>query len=257
MPTILQTQFLPETDHEVLRRFSVVGPLAVRAILDDLVRERALITLYSPRDHEEFVVSQILGWNDAGIRFDFTTDAGRRQAILGAGSIVVVAFLDRIKIQFDRGPAACQRRRRAVVAGLRAAAAGPPDPAPRRLPRAPAVGACCRMRDPRDRRGRARVPRARHQRGRRRADGAARARCARARRTVAALPAEIPGYPPIPCDLEVRFVSEGLRGDAAASRIGCEFHRPLPQTQRAVQMYVMDVERGKTPPPGHRPDAHA
>jgi len=66
-------------------------------------RERALIALYSPRDHEEFVVTQILAWNAAGIRFDFTTDAARRQALLGAGSIVVVAFLERIKIQFAAG----------------------------------------------------------------------------------------------------------------------------------------------------------
>ena len=54
---------------------------------------------------------------------------------------------------------------------------------------------------------------------------------------------EIPGYAPIPCDLEVRFVSEGLLGEAAGSRVGCEFHRPTPETQRAIQIYVMDVER--------------
>ena len=56
---------------------------------------------------------------------------------------------------------------------------------------------------------------------------------------------EIPGYPPIPCDLVVRFVSDTLMGDGQSRRIGCEFDRPSPQAQRALQIYVTDLQSGR------------
>ena len=250
----MQPQFLPETDPAVLEHFAVDGPLAVRGILDDLVRERALIALYSPLDHEEFVVSQILGWTDAGIRFEFTTDESRRRALLAAGSVVVVAFLDRIKIQFATGrirvsdegglsvlecelPRRVHRIQRRDAQRVRTPSTQPVECVIRAVDGVEhayrvldvSAGGVALMVPPE--RG---VP----------ALGELWQQCR----------LEIPGYPPIACDLAVRFVSEGLRGDAAACRVGCEFHRPLPQTRHAVQLYLTQVQRGRTTGPGRSPD---
>ncbi|MCX7274611.1 MAG: flagellar brake protein [Burkholderiales bacterium] len=49
---------------------------------------------------------------------------------------------------------------------------------------------------------------------------------------------EIPGYAPIPCDLDVRVIGPAPEGDPPGNRIGCLFHRPIP-----VQVYVRDAER--------------
>ncbi len=248
MFSIPQNQLLPETDADTLERFLVSGSLAIRGVLDDLVRERALISLYSRCDHQEFVVSQMLGWDDRGIRFEFTTDESRRRAILGAEAITVVGFLDRIKVQFDATTPRLDSQ------------ADPPVlicAIPDRLFRIQRRDAF-RVRPPTERPAECMV----------RAIGSSqhvyRVLDISASGVALSLPAgdplppigevwrhcrlEMPGYPPIPCDLEVRFIGESLLGDAAACRIGCELHRPTPETQRAVQVYVMDVERKRPPP---------
>ena len=250
MPSILQQQFLPDTDAGLLERFSVDGPLAVKAILEDLVRGRALITLYAAHDHEEFVVSQILGWDASGIRFDFTTDEHRRQAILRGAGITVVAFLDSIKIQFDARALRLQPDARlptlVCTVPTRVFRIQRRDAFRVRPPHRSPVECVIRSVGAEERVYRVMdmspdglalmvpatqpVP----------ASGELWQHCR----------LEIPGYAPIPCDLLVRVVSETLLGDGASARIGCEFHRPTPQTQRAVQIYVMDLQSGRYTPAG-------
>lgn len=243
MVSIVQPQFLPETNAEVLSRYVVEGPLAMKAVLEDLLRERALITLYSAANPEEFVVSQILRADAQGIRLDFTTDESRRNALMGAG-IVVVAFLDRIKIQFE-----CRHPQVSQHEGLSVLVCQMPDRM-HRIQRRDAF----RVRPP-VRRPVECVVRPTQGGGERTYRVLDVSASGVALMASADTPTpgsgeiwrhcrlEIPGYAPIPCDLEVRFVSEGLLGEAAGSRVGCEFHRPTPETQRAIQIYVMDVER--------------
>ena len=242
MVSIVQPQFLPETNAEVLSRYVVEGPLAMKAVLEDLLRERALITLYSAANPEEFVVSQILRADAHGIRLDFTTDESRRNALMGAG-IVVVAFLDRIKIQFE-----CPHPQVSLQEGLSVLVCQMPDRM-HRIQRRDAF----RVRPPVRRPVECVVrPTQGGERTYRVLDVSASGVALMASADAPAPGSgeiwrhcrlEIPGYAPIPCDLEVRFVSEGLLGEAAGSRVGCEFHRPTPETQRAIQIYVMDVER--------------
>ena len=245
MPPTQQTQFLPETDPRTLERFGVEGPLAVRSILDDLVRENALITLYCPERHEDFVVSRLLRRDDGGLRFDFPTDESRRRALLRTGSVIVVAFLDRVKIQFESGALeALVEDGHAVLAGATptrvvrlqrrdAFRVNPPRPHPVE----------CIVRDVGDEEMVYRVldlsP-----------EGIA-LMVPPSLETPAAgdrwqhCRLEIPGYAPIPCDLVVRVVSETLLGDGASRRIGCSLDHPTPEAQRALQMYVMEVQSGR------------
>lgn len=243
-----QNQLLPETDADTLERFAVDGRLEIRAVLDELVHGHALIALYSARDHQEFVVSQLHGVDDNALRFEFTTDAMRRDAILAAGRVTVVGFLDRIKVQFDAdAPRIAQR-------GDATELLCAPPARVHRIQRRDAF----RVRPPVER------PAECVLRGSGRGEEVYRVLDVSAGGVGLSIPPgepvppigeiwrhcrlEMPGYAPIPCDLELRFVGESLLGEAAAVRLGCEFHRPTPETLRAVQLYVMDVERKRPPP---------
>lgn len=242
MVSILQPQFWPETSAEVLSRYLVEGPLAMKAVLDDLLRERALITLHSAANPDEFVVSQLLRADGNSIRLDFITDESRRNALLAAG-VVVVAFLDRIKIQFE-----CHRPQLSEHDGLSVLVCQMP-PRMYRIQRRDAFRVRPPVRRPvecvvRPMQGVERTYRVLDVS----ASGVALmsgpdCEAPRGGEIWRHCRLEISGYAPIPCDLEVRFVSEGLLGEAAGSRVGCEFHHPTPETQRAIQIYVMDVER--------------
>lgn len=54
---------------------------------------------------------------------------------------------------------------------------------------------------------------------------------------------EIPGRPPIPCDLRVRAVNRLTGEGNDGLKVGCAFHHPTPETQRAAQRYVLETER--------------
>jgi c-di-GMP-binding flagellar brake protein YcgR len=237
---------LPETDAATLARFEIRGALSVAQVIEDLVRERALITLYSSRDFGEFVVSRIVHRDALGIGFDFTTDDARRQALLGGDTLVVVAMLDRVKVQFDAN--ALRLDRSGDRATLRCAM---PERVHRiqrrdafRVRPSPLSGAQCVVRSPEGVRAYPLldvsvggialsipdgepVPPIGH--------------------TWRHCHLDIVGYPAIPCDLEVRFIGTGLLEERAGVRIGCAFVRPAPETERAVQIFVMDVERGRSP----------
>ncbi len=241
-----QNLLLPETDAETLARFEIRGALSVAQVIEDLVRERALITLYAPRDFGEFVVSRILHRDSRGIGFDFTTDDARRRALLGGDTLLVVAMLDRVKVQFgandlrlkqsgDRATLHCAMPERIHRIQRRDAF---------RVRPSPLSGADCVVRTPEGMRAYplldvsvggialsmpdgVPVPPIGH--------------------TWRHCHLDIAGYPAIPCELEVRFVGTGLLEGSAGVRIGCVFVRPAPETERAVQVFVMDVERGRFP----------
>jgi c-di-GMP-binding flagellar brake protein YcgR len=237
---------LPETDSATLARFEIRDALSVARVIEDLVRDRAPITLYEPRDFGEFALSRIVHRDAQWLGLEFTTDERRQGALLRADTLVVVAMLDSIKVQFDAG--ALRLERSGERATLRCAL---PERVYRiqrrdafRVRPLPMSGADCVVRTP---------------------DGV------RAYPLldvsvggVALLLAEgepvpplghtwlhchldIAGYPAVPCDLEVRFIGAGPPEGCAGVRVGCVFVRPAPETERAVQVYVMDVERGRSP----------
>src|SRR5450432_3705861 len=98
MALTLQPQFLPETDVEALAPFRVEGPVAIKSLLRDLISKKALIALYSLRNFDDFIVTQVVRFDDHGLELDFVTDEARRAAILGGGGAIVIGFLETIKI---------------------------------------------------------------------------------------------------------------------------------------------------------------
>lgn len=242
MVSTLQPQFLPETNAEVLSRYVVQGPLAIKVVLEDLIRERALIALYGMNDAQSFVISQILRFDARYIRFDFTTDADRRAALL-RGPVTVVGFLDRIKIQFT-----CEEPQAIEEDGFSTLLCRMPSRLSR-IQRRDSFRVKPPVRQP--------VECVIRQTG----AGERRYRVLDLSTGGVALVEpvsvtppeigdlwqhsrlEIPAHAPVPCDLRVRFISTNVQGDASQRRIGCEFHRPTPETQRALQVYVMEIER--------------
>ncbi len=247
-----QNPLLPETDAATLAQFEIRGALSVARVIEDLVRERALIALYAPHDFDAFVVSQIVHRDARGIGFDFTADEARSRALLGGESLIVVAMLDRVKVQF--GAHALRLERSQDHATLHCAM---PERVHRiqrrdafRVRPYPRSGADCVVRTPEGMRAYPLLDVS--------AGGVA-----------LMMPLEdavpqvgqiwrhchldIAGYPAIPCDLEVRFIGTGPPEGRGGARVGCVFLRPAPQTERAVQIYVMDVERGRSPGSGAAP----
>lgn len=235
---------LPETDPETARRFGIDGARDIGWTLQEIVAARAPVTLYRAADFDGLLVSRLLGLAPACVRFDLGDDPVRAATLLDGGDLVAVALIDRIKLQFDaRGPRllrengltrlCCAFPERIVRIQRREAFRVRP---PARHP------ALCVLRAPDGTERPCRV----HDIS---ADGVA--------LTVPAgepTPSpgeilrhcrlEIGGMPPIPCDLEVRTRGSAARG---AIRVGCGFHHPTPEGQRAIQRYVIDVQRGRVP----------
>lgn len=246
MPSSPNTRMLPETDRDTLERFSVAEPTLIRRVLDDLLQARATVTLFAAHDFDAFVVSRLLARESDLLRFDFVDDEARSAPLLRGNAVVAVALLERIKIQFEAGQPRCLRPdgapelhcalppRLIRIQRREAFRVRPPDRDP----------VLCVLREPMGTERRYRV-----------SDISATG-------IGLTVPAgdtppqpgeiwhhcrlEIPGLAPIPCDLEVRTHAPAA-GDA--TRVGCGFHRPTPESQRAVQCYVMDVERGRVPGP--------
>lgn len=239
--TTTQSQFLPETDFAAIREFRVEGVTAIRGLMRDLQRKKALIALYAADDHDSFFVTQLLGFDDHCVEFDFVTDQHRRRTITASPGAVVVAFLDQVKLQFE------------VDAITEVALATGPAlrcPMPGRVYRIQRRDAY-RVRPLGSDAAVVFVPRSGRDQARRVMDFSVTG-------VAIALPPgetvpepgtrwdrcrlEFAGRAPIPCDLVVRHVSGGLQAEAGARRIGCEFSAPPPDVARAIQLTVLDTE---------------
>ena len=242
MPDALHAAPGPESRAEILSAHRLTGTLAIRAVLEDLRRKRDKITLYSAGDHARYGDSHLLRHTPEYLCFDVTVDSGRPSALVADG-LVAVALPENIRIQFD-----CAQPRITGSDGRVELVCEMPSLI-HRIQRRDAY----RVRPPVRRPVQCVM---RPFQGQERAypvlDVSA---------TGVALeidpefapPAigeiwqhcrlEIPGHAPIPCDLDVRVIGPAPEGDPPGNRIGCLFHRPTPETQRAVQVYVMDAER--------------
>jgi c-di-GMP-binding flagellar brake protein YcgR len=237
---------LPDDDPGTASRFGITGAKEIGWTLKEVLSARAPVTLYRAADFGSFLVSRLLWHDRTSMRFDFVDEPRRGEALLAGGHLVAVALIERIKIQFDaRAPQAAPRDgRMELLCALpdriiriqrrEAFRVRPPE-------RHPVI---CVLREPDGTEHRYRV----HDIS---ADGVALTVPAGQRS-----PApgelwrhgrlEIEGLPPIPCDVEVRTRWDAARG---AVRVGCGFHRPEPESQRAIQRYVIDVQRGRVPTP--------
>ena len=99
--TASKPQYMPETDLSAIQSFKIDGAIGVQAVLRDLISKRAWIAIYAPDDLEEFVVSQLVAFDEQHLDLDFVNNEERRQAILQAGRAIVIGTLDTIKIQFE------------------------------------------------------------------------------------------------------------------------------------------------------------
>ena len=238
-----QSPLLPEHDPQTLDRCAVTDPGAIAQVLDDLVQARAVVALHSRDGGAD--LSRLTGWDARGLRLDPPADDRRLAALTRTAGLTAVASLDGVRYQFDLQtpvpandaayPAlVCTLPQRAYRLQRRDAfRVNPPETYPVE----------CVIRSMGDEQNVYRVldlspeglalilgpghptPES----------GESWSHCR----------VEIPGYPPIPCDLVVRFVSDTLMGDGQSRRIGCEFDRPSPQAQRALQVYVTDLQSGR------------
>ncbi len=233
---------LPDTDPGTAQRFGIVETREIGWTLQGIVAARAPVTLYRAGDFEHFLVSRLLGFDHSSLRFDFVDDSSRGAPLLSGGDLIAVALIDRIKLQFEAcEPHPLQRE-------------GFPELVcafPQRLVRIQRRQAY-RVQPPRQHAARCRL---RGMPGGERCydvhdisvDGLA-------LDVPAGQPAprpgeilhhcllEIAGLPPIPCELEVR-THHPVAPDA--QRVGCSFHRPVAESQRAIQCYVIEVQRNR------------
>lgn len=235
-----------ESSQELLERFTVSARLEVRAAIEDLVRAAAPVTLYPAHTPLEAFDTRLLAIERETILLEAGADAQQARDVARSGRATVVGLLDRLKLQFD-------------ATGLRAHPSGSmlACPLPQRVARIQRRDAYrVRPGEPRPARCVLRFP-DRSQRSYEVLDVSATGIAIKLGPDEAA-PAigqrwqhclvEAPGYPPIPCELEARFLGECLSGETPGPRLGCQFVRPPPEVQRALQVYVMDVERGRPPP---------
>lgn len=234
---------MPETDPTFLDPYRVEGPVAIKALLRDLIAKRAFVAIYSSRDFDDFVISQILAFDDQQVDLDFVTDDARQKMILAGGKVLVIGLLETVKVQFDLEPATMVQTPAGWI--LR----GPLPKRVYRIQRRDAFRVRPRLSDtvsvsvrgPSGTESLFRV-----------IDfsvgGLAYAINAgeplpREGTTHTFSRVECPDRAPIPCELLVRHVSAGLRSENGAHRIGCEFNRLESEAARALQIAVIDMER--------------
>lgn len=243
MPQTLQPQFLPETDPIELSPYRVAGPVAIKSVMKDLIVRRALIALYARRNFDEFVVTQLVRFDDRHLDLDFVTDEARRTAILSGAGAVVIGFLDTIKVQFEVGDLRVVDSADGPV--LRAAMPQEVFRIQRRdafrvrpLASEPVV---CQVRDGQG-----------GETGYRVIDFSATG-LSLSVTPGESLPEEgtvlrhcrieVGQRIAIPCDVLVRHVSAGLLSESGAHRVGCEFQHLSSEAERSLQLAVMDIEK--------------
>lgn len=239
----LTSQFLPDDAADLRPEFEIRGRMAVTRLLRDLQARHGLVTVYAGESTDEFFITSLVDIGTDRVLVDFTTDAARREALLRAGRGTLVGFLEHVKLQASlpvRG--AIEREGQSLL-----------DLA---LPEV-----LWRI----QRREAFRVqPLARDQAHVviRTGDGGERSLRVADLSVVGVALIVDPGMPvpaegerwmharleftgraPIPCDLRVQNVREGLRGVTDGVRLGCVFEHLPNEVQRALQMYVIDTER--------------
>jgi c-di-GMP-binding flagellar brake protein YcgR len=97
---------LPETEHPGLEQFQLYSRVEILALLREIAERRILVTIYF-RGGERFVLTTVLGVNPEfeEIVFDASADPRDTEELLRSGTLVMVAFLDEVKVQFRAGRA--------------------------------------------------------------------------------------------------------------------------------------------------------
>lgn len=255
MPCELPATLHPDAVETLPDRFRIEGAVAVRAILCELMSLRVPVMLFRNGDSPDALVSRIVAIDDdAGVpAVELETQGPENlvEAIAAAGELIAVAFPGLIKTQFRLAGATAVALQRPPAAA----------PSPRGLTlRAPIPGALYRT----QRRDAFRVqPPAEDN-----------ARCVRrlppdgeahyplvdlsaggiSIRISPSLPVPAPGdlWPhsrletasgrTIPCDLIVRRIIGEPAGDGG-HRVALAFRAPPPESMRAIQVYVIEIER--------------
>lgn len=102
----------PEPESPELERFAIYSQSEIVGLLRQLSERQVLVTLYYDQV-AGFAVSNVLEVN-AGfdeLLLDCSADPAARQAILTSQQLVMVAFLDNVKLQCTVGPAAAVKHR--------------------------------------------------------------------------------------------------------------------------------------------------
>ena len=101
----LTTPF-PEPDSPELERFAIYSRSEITSFLRQLRDKQVLVTLYYDQA-AGFTVSNVLDVNEAfeELILDRTSDAVAQKSIYASKQLVVVAFLDNVKLQFSVGTA--------------------------------------------------------------------------------------------------------------------------------------------------------
>lgn len=101
----LTTPF-PEPDSPELERFAIYSRSEIVSLLRQLRDKNVLVTLYYDQA-AGFTVSNVLDVNEGfeELILDRTSDAAAQKAIYASKQLVVVAFLDNVKLQFSVGTA--------------------------------------------------------------------------------------------------------------------------------------------------------
>jgi c-di-GMP-binding flagellar brake protein YcgR len=100
------TSPFPEPPSPALARFVVRSRVEIVSALRQLRDHHLLVTLYYGSD-TAFAVGSVLDVHAGAdeLIVDLTVDAVGRKAIVAAGSLVMVGFIDNVKLQFTTGPA--------------------------------------------------------------------------------------------------------------------------------------------------------
>lgn len=233
---------LPDTDPATVLRFGIVETREIGWTLQGIVAACAPVTLYCVGNFEHFLVSRLLGYDHDSLRFDFVDDRGRGAPLLSGGDLIAVALIDRIKLQFDAcAPYPLQRGEfPELVCAF-----------PQRLVRIQRRQAY-RVRPPPQHAVRCRL------RGMAGGERCYEVHDISAEGLALTVPAgqpmpqpgeilqhcllEIADLPPIPCALEMRT---RRRVGPELTRAGFGFHRPVAESQRAIQCYVIEVQRNR------------
>lgn len=245
-PLRVSAKHLPDTDPELLQRFAVVQPAAVRRMVEVLSTHRELVTLYAADDHSTFLLTQIIAVGDKGLVVDMTTDGGRAERFRPGGRCIAICLPLNLKVQFEMEIVALDRTERSST--LRCAMPAVLFRIQRReafrVAPPPGYGAALVIRT---------------------GDGGER-RIELSDVSATGLgfssPADetwIPGqvieharlylghYAPLPCTLVVAtvFPEAAAPGGAGRMRVGCAFRHLSGEVSRDLQRFVTDVERAQ------------